>query len=202
LNLYQDVREVEDLAGSRKFSDHVVKVYGTVRVDDWNPESRVARARIIEALDVIERGVRVGPIGRRFDVVPPKKATKQVLARIVSSLYPNVYFGKNQIVFIDKGSDDGLRAGNRLRVFRRGDTWRRNLSDESRFATQDIRLEADESPAIERFIEIRGDDETFPDEVIGEVQILKTQKYSSVALVTKSQVELTLGDRLIATIGY
>ena len=202
LNLFADVRNVSKVRGARKPPGSLVKVFGTVRVDDWNQETRIARAKIIEALDVIERGVHVGPVGRRFDVVPPKKASKQVLARIITSISPNIFFGEYQLVFIDKGSDDGLSAGNRLRVFRRGDTWRRGLKSTSRHASQQLNLDSYEPPELDRSTPIRGDDTKFPDEIIGEVQILRTQKYSSVALVTASKVEFSRGDRMIATPDY
>ena len=42
--------------------------------------TRIARAQIIEALDVIERGARIGPVARRFEVVPPARNEKDVEA--------------------------------------------------------------------------------------------------------------------------
>jgi len=46
-----------------------------IRVNEWNEKDRVARGTIVETLDVVERGARVGPIGRKFDVVPRRATT-------------------------------------------------------------------------------------------------------------------------------
>jgi hypothetical protein len=49
---------------------------------------------------------------------------------------------------------------------------------------------------------LRGDDNTFPQEVVGELRVLRTEKDSSIALVTASQRELVAGDRALAPAGY
>ena len=56
LTIYRPVRSV----GSGK----LIAIQGTAKVDQWNPKERVARAKITEALDAIERGARVGLPGR------------------------------------------------------------------------------------------------------------------------------------------
>jgi hypothetical protein len=37
--------------------------------------------------------------------------SKTVVARVLTSLYPHVYLGQNQVAFLDHGSEDGLRPG-------------------------------------------------------------------------------------------
>ncbi|MCH2111007.1 MAG: hypothetical protein MK135_16940 [Polyangiaceae bacterium] len=177
-----------------------MKVYGTVRVDDWNRETRVARALVIESLDSIERGVHVGPVARRFDRVAPRPAQTEVLARVLDTIYPSVYISQGQVVFIDKGKDDGLLPGNRLRVFRRGDIWRRRLKLSSEYADDRVILDSPK-PTEMRNIPSQ-DDEEFPDEIIGEVLVLRVEESSAVAVVTRSDGELKQGDRMIATVGY
>src|SRR5690606_22631750 len=127
LTVFLEVRQPDNVPGARRPPGQIVKVYGTVRVDQWDPETRVARGEIIESVDVIERGAKVGPVGRRFDVVPPKPATADVMARVIASVYPHVHIGQHQVVFLDKGSEVGLDPGNRLKVLRRGDAWRQGL---------------------------------------------------------------------------
>lgn len=201
LTIFQEVRTPSGVEGARKPPGDLVKVYGTVRVDAWDKKERIARGQIIESLDVVERGAKVGPVGRRFDVVPPKKATKEVEARVLTSVYPHIYFGRNQIVFIDKGSEDGLAAGNRLRVVERGDTWRRSLKKSSPYQRMRVVLDSPEEAAAEK-TPLHGNDDKFPDEVTGEVTVLRTEKYTAACLVSESSHELEVGSRLVATPGY
>ncbi len=201
LTLFREVHEPPKVKGSRRPPGEIVKVYGTVRVNRWDPETRIARGLLTESVDVIERGTKVGPVGRRFDVVPPKPAEVDLVARVLTSLYPNVYYGRNQVVFLDRGSEDGLEAGNRLKVLRRGDVWRRNLKTASKMARARIRMESPKRVPVED-TPLKGDDTKFPEEVIGELQILRTERYSSVALVSQSSQELIAGDRAVSVAGY
>ena len=58
-------------------------------------------------------------MGRKFQVVPPIRNEKDVNASVLASVYPHNFYGQNQVVFIDKGDEDGLKIGNRLFVVRR-----------------------------------------------------------------------------------
>ncbi|HET7544484.1 MAG TPA: LysM peptidoglycan-binding domain-containing protein, partial [Polyangiaceae bacterium] len=103
LTVFTSVRQPENVAGARKPAGEIVAVRGTVKVIDFNPETRMARAMLTESVDVVERGAMVGPVGRRFDVVPPLKTSAKVSARVLTSIYPNVYIARDQIAFLDKG---------------------------------------------------------------------------------------------------
>lgn len=201
LTVFSEVRQPEKVPGARKPPGQIVKVYGTIRVNQWDPETRVARGEIVEAIDVIERGTKVGPVGRRFDVVPPKPASADVMARILASIYPHVYVGQNQVVFLDRGAEDGLEPGNRLKVLRRGDQWRRGLETAPKTARARMRLDSPETVPSE-LTPIKGDDDQFPDEIVGEVRILRTEPYSSVGLVVESSREIQVGDRVVSATGY
>ncbi len=201
LTVFKEIADPPSVPDSRKPPGQIVKIYGTVRVDGWDRENRIARGSLIESIDIIERGFKVGPVGRRFDVVPPKVATEDIEAHIITALYPHVYFGKDQIVFIDRGSEDGLVAGNRLRALRRGDTWRRKLKTADHHARMRLELNAQEMPEAET-TPLRGDDDKFPDEVVGEVTVLRTEEYSSICLITASTRGLTSGERVVAVKGY
>ena len=49
-------------------------------------------------------------------------------ATVLASLYPHVFYGQNQLVFIDKGEKEGVHPGNRLLVTRREDAWGKSLA--------------------------------------------------------------------------
>lgn len=179
----------------------VVAILGTARVDKWDADKRIARAKIVESLDVIERGAKVGPVGRRFDVVPPKADAVDLWAQITASIYPHVLYGQNQVVFIDKGEKDGLVPGNRLFVVSKGDVWRRSLSQASEFAaarpTEDLGHDIEKSGARGR-----GSDKNYPEEVIGEIRVLRVRDHTATCLVTASTRELEPGTQVVARKGY
>src|SRR5262249_42235880 len=80
----------------------LVSIRGTARIERVNPKTKMVRAKIVESLDVIERGAKVGPVGRRFDVVAPVVSDKDIEASLIASVYPLQIYGQNQVVFIDK----------------------------------------------------------------------------------------------------
>jgi hypothetical protein len=201
LTVFRSVRGVGRVPGARKPPGEVVKIVGTVRIDHFNEKERIARGTITESLEAIERGAKIGPVRRSFDVVPPKQNRTEVWARVLSSMMPLVFMAQNQVVFLDKGSEDGLEPGNRLKILRRGDTWRRHLKTASRMARDRVRMDTRKSVDIET-TPLRGDDQKFPHEVVGELRVLRTEKYSSIALVTDSRRELVAGDRALAQQGY
>jgi hypothetical protein len=180
----------------------VVQIGGTARVDQWDAKNRIARARIVEALDTIERGAKVGPLARSFEVVPPRRNDVEVVdARVLASVHPNTFFGQNQIVFIDKGSEAGLKVGNRLFVMRRGDAWRRTLVTPS----AGYRVSPDDEhpmPPMEQTPGSRQDEEHYPDEVIGELRVVALKKDTATCLVTRSRSEIEENDLAVARKGY
>jgi hypothetical protein len=201
LTIFRTVRQPQRVQGARKPPGEIVAVKGTVRVDQWDPRSRVARGQIVESVDVIERGNKIGPVGRRLDVVPPRPNQVDGFARVLTSMYPHVYMAQNQVVFIDRGSKDGLEPGNRLFIVRKGDSWRRSLDTSTRMARDRVLVDVPESIKIET-TPLHGDERKFPEEIIAEIRILRTEKYSSIALVTMSHREIVVGDRAVARKGY
>ena len=161
----------------------------------------MASGEIVEAVDAIERGVKIGDVERRYRVVAPTTSTKTIWAHVLTSIHPHVYMGQNQLVFIDRGSEDGLAAGNRLLVVRRGDSWRKSLVSATRTARDTLRIDSP-LPAEVKTTTLRRDDKDFPEEIIGELRVVKVSRYSASAIVAESQKEIVVGDRAVAREGY
>ena len=200
LTIFDSVRQPEKVAGARKPPGEIVAIRGTVKIIDFNPDTHMARAILAESVDVVERGAKVGPVGRSFDVVPPVKTNAKVSTRVLTSIYPNVYVARDQIAFLDKGSEDGLAQGNRLFVIRRGDTWRSSLVTASKMTRRRMLINSPESGDYED-TPLDGNPDKFPDDTIAELRILRTEKYSSIALVTESKRELVSGDLAVSRPG-
>jgi hypothetical protein len=187
-------RPIKAQAGGR-----LIEIQGTVKVDQWNPKERIARARVVETLDTIERGARIGPIARRFEVVPPARNEKDVEASILTSIHPHNVYGQNQVVFIDRGEEDGLKPGNRLFIIRKGDGFHKTQPTGS--AAKRIAIE-DPSPAATENITKPRDEGALPEEVLAELRVINVKKHTSMALVTTSRREIELGDKAYARKGY
>lgn len=198
-----DVKIGQDLTVYRpvksQTSGRIVEIQGTVRVDQWNAKDRIARARVVETLDTIERGARVGPVARRFEVVPPVRNDKDVEATIVASVVPHEVYGQNQVVFIDQGEESGLKPGNRLFVIRKGDGFHGTHPASS--AAKRIALE-DPSPAATETITRPRDPNALPEEVVAELRVVSVKKKTATALVTASRREIERGDKAYARKGY
>ena len=180
-------------------SGQIVQIQGTVRIDDWDAKSRVARGRIVETLDTIERGARVGPVGRRFDVVAPVRNEVDITAQIMASVKLHEFFGQNQVVFVDKGAEDGLKVGNRLFVMRRGDGWRQTLVT----STSALRIAVEStSPADIDHVRRARDESKYPQEVTAELRIVSLHQHSATCIVTQSAHEIELGEIAVARRGY
>jgi hypothetical protein len=200
LTIFAPVRKPDDVAGARKPPGEIVSVKGTIKIDQFNPKTRVARGEIVESLDVIERGYKIGPVGRKFDVVPPKPAAKTVQARVLSSIYPHELLGQHQLTFMDRGSEDGLEPGTRLFVLRQGDTWRGSIKVAAGMLKDRVKIESSKRVEVET-TPTRGNDKEFPSEVVAELRVLRAEKYSSLAMVVESSREIEPGDVAIALQG-
>ncbi len=189
LTVYRPVRRVGD--------GKMIEIQGTVKVDQWNAKDRIARARITESLDAIERGARVAPIARRFEVVPPSRNEKDVEATVLSSVQPQNLYGQHQVVFIDKGEEAGLKPGNRMFVIRKGDAWHQTHPA----GAKRIALE-DESPAATESVPKPRDESKLPEETMAELRVINVRKKTSMAVVTTSRREIESGDKCVARKGY
>jgi len=201
MTIFEDIRDPPEPPGSRRPPGSVVAFKGTVKIQSWDAKNRIARGELVESLDVIERGAKVGPVGRRFYVVPPTDSQVDLRARVITSLYPHIIMGGDQVVFIDRGANDGLKPGNRLFIVRRGDSWRRTLVSTTIMAKSRIRMEVPDQIEIEE-TPLHGDDEKFPEEVVAEIRVIRAHRFASLAIVTESREEIEPGDQAVSRKGF
>lgn len=174
--IFRQVRSVEgqsddDDAGS------IVEILGTVKIQSYDRDRNIARAVITETLQPIERGHRVSNIERTFTVTPPVRNERDLVSNVLASLQPVQNFSDQQIVYIDKGGDDGVRLGNRFFVVRRGDAYQRSRDED------DLRA-------------------GLPYEVIGELRVVGLRRHTATTLVIRSTFEIVAGDRAEMRRGY
>jgi LysM domain-containing protein len=189
-------REVKSL------SDHpFVWIRGILRVNRFNPDTLMVRATIIESQDTIERGIHVGPPDRYVDVVKPVRNDKNLEAQIVGALYPHEFYGQHQVVFIDKGEEEGVKVGNRFFAVSRGDEWRLGLSTAGSMADDRAITEDDRFAKVEDTPDT-DEPELYPAETYAELIVLRTRPHTATCLVTASIHEIARGAIVVAREGY
>jgi hypothetical protein len=163
--IYRPGTKVKELIG---YQSTVLGAARVVAVDDT-----AATIIITSAAAPIERGAMLGPWVDKL-VTPLKRkpnGTSQG-GMIVGAPYEVLtQLAQHQVVFIDKGTSDGVEEGNSFTVVRSGD----------------LRLQSPNTPL---------NDPSLPKEDVGDLLVIDARENTSAALVTKSIVELFVGDRV------
>ncbi|MCC6873767.1 MAG: LysM peptidoglycan-binding domain-containing protein [Sandaracinaceae bacterium] len=178
MTIYREMSPGERAPGEQ---GTLVRIFGVVRIDSYDRDRRLARATIIEALDPIERGYRVAPMPRRFDMVPPQNADRDLVSHVVASLRPQQLLGQSQLVFLDVGGEQGVRMGNRFFVVRATDRWRASL--EGGGASVGSTVEPPPPPAA------------YPAEIVAEGRVVDVRQRTCTLMITRSTREVEVGDR-------
>lgn len=183
---YTVFREI-DLEDERNNDEEgvLVRILGVIRLEDYDRDREMGRGTITEALDPIERGFHLAPIPRRFEMVPPRENTQDVVGDVVASLEPRQLSANAQIVFVNKGSADGVQVGNRFFFVRQGDEWRRAEDDSG----------ADSfGETVEDAPEPDGQEEYLP-EVVAEGRVVNVRENSAALFITGSTDPIVIGDQ-------
>jgi hypothetical protein len=190
-----------DTRGSDRDAGTVVRVLGTVVIDSWDGQRKVATAHITESIEPIERGERVAIVQRQFNPVPPVPNERDVSAHVVAMPQPRQIVGSQYVVIIDRGSEDGVRLGNRFFVTQRGDPWRSTIAGMGRAARlQEIDRDGDGRVDTPSTVE-RGAEE-LPVEVRGEIIVVASHPRTCVGLVTLTASEIEIGAPVVMRRGY
>lgn len=187
--------------GSDRASGSVVRVLGTVVIDSWDGQRKIATARITESLDPIERGERVAIVQRQFTPVPPVPNERDVVAHVVAMPQPRQIVGSQYVVIIDRGSEDGVRLGNRFFVTQRGDPWRSTVRGMGR-AAQLQEIDRDGDGRVDTPSTRERDASELPVEVRGEIIVVAVHPRSCVGLVTLTTSEIENGAAVVMRRGY
>jgi LysM repeat protein len=198
LTIFRPIRTVE----SDNAKGELVSIRGTARIERYNPKTKMVRAKIIEAIDVIERGVKIGPVGRKFDVVPPVRSDIDLEATILASVYPYHFFGQNQVVFIDRGEQDGVKPGMRFFAVMRGDRWQQTIDSAGETARYRPRSEDDRPARFDQHALHTADEDKLPDETYAELRVLRVRDHTAAALVVQSKHEIERNARLVTRKGF
>jgi len=175
--VFKVIRDVKGVDDDEEDLGKLVEIIGAVRVTSHNKDTGIARVVIDESLEPIERGALVGPVHRRFEFVAPTINEKEMKGSIVAFIDPTVLAASQQVVFVDRGKDHGVKDGNRFFVIEKRDTFRESRDEPD-------------------------DRDNYPFEVLAELRVVETRPKTSTCLVTATVRELSVGDVVEMVKGY
>ncbi|MFB6371992.1 MAG: LysM peptidoglycan-binding domain-containing protein [Bradymonadaceae bacterium] len=145
---------------------------GSLVITDTSKEN-LQTAYIDQSWREIERGAFLVPYERQVKMIDHQPAKKDLVAKIIGSLAGTFDVAQFQYVFINKGASDGVRVGNRLYAYQ-----------------QSVGLPKQWS----------SDGEEIPDKIpwrrLGRLRVIDVNENFSTAMITASDKELGIGDRL------
>jgi hypothetical protein len=174
---YQILKKVKARDRDRDDAGSLVEILGAVRVISFNRDTKIARVVIDESMNPIERGTMIGPVHRKFEMVPSLTNQKELKGYIIAHLDPTVLIAAHQIVFVDRGRDDGVREGNRFFAIKKRDFLRESQHK-------------------------KDDHDGYPYEVLAEMRVLETRAKTSTCLITASTRTLEDGAEVEMVKGY
>jgi len=143
-------------------------VTGRVRVTARHHETRLLTGEITQLWDVIERGdVLFLNEEQRLQIVPALN-TAEVEGTIFDHLNPVSSMHEYDYIFVNLGLDDGVRPGNRIRI------WDRQDEGEQIRATRERRV---------RYEEIQ---EELPWQNVGEAMVIHATEQYATAVITRA----------------
>jgi len=166
--------------GSSLTLGYLVHVYGEVVIDglaDRNATA-IASARLVDLVEPVERGYRVGPLRRLFKTLAPRPNAASMSARIVAAVSPNLLVAHQMFVVLNRGLRHGVAVGNRFLVLRQGDGIKRVMEDWD------------------------ASDHRFPPHAVGEIIAVDVQSESSIGWISHATRELRVGDLADMQKGY
>jgi len=197
---YSVIRQDKDPAGVQwfKWQDKLSKAMGTYYVDAGqlrvvNVQSKTSIAIVSFSCDYLQRGDIVLPYQERpepafkeagrFDHFAP--ISGKPVAMVVNSRDYQQSIGKGSIIYVNLGTDKGVKVGDYFRIFRYQGSMAELAPQTKDY--QDRLYGFGSSPERYRWNDL-------PREVLGEGIVLNVSRYSSTVLVTYSSIEIYAGD--------
>jgi hypothetical protein len=155
---------------TKKIIGKKIEIAGRGKIWDINSKG-IATIKIIKSFSAIERGFLVKKFKKTDNDIKINEATSDIKATVVSGYDPTFYYGQTYKVYIDKGANQGVKVGDMLNVFRKGDGL---------------------GKADEKLLK------KLPWEKLGEMVVIDVQKNTSVAIITKALVGIVKGDMAVS----
>jgi hypothetical protein len=175
--VFQALREVDSVEDPGSDMGVLVEILGEARVLSYDKEKHLARVMILESFEPIERGAMMGPVHRKLQIVAPVQNDRELKGHVIAFLDPIIIAAAHQVAFVDRGSEQGVREGNRFFVIEQRDAYRKSLDEPD-------------------------DREGYPFEVLAELRVIEARPNTSTCVVTAATRELEVGVEVEMVRGY
>ena len=166
--IYKKDKKIYD-PESGDFLGYKIKVLGILRIT--KVEQAVSTATITHSNEEIKVRDKLIPYEPGTKTIDLTLAANPVKGYIICGKHALTLYGENDIVYIDRGSNEGVQAGNTFVIYKD----RKPVED----------------PAT-------GDTLQLPKEILGKLLVIKVQGNTATAIITKSVKEINLGDKILA----
>jgi hypothetical protein len=136
----------------------------------------VAKATVKRSYNSIAKGDMIMPYRKRSGEIVLQEGMQPKEGSIIVAKGQVKLWGDHQIVFIDLGEDDDVKAGNRFEIFREPQVRRYYEGQLTRVGKTLVT--------------------SLMSEPVGEILVLSTEKKTAAAIVTKAIIELYPGERI------
>ncbi len=145
---------------------YFTQTLGHMEVTEIHPESSFVK--VVDSYSEIEPGDRIMP----FEETPVEFVEQHLEEKLKGTIGAHqpyrIYSGWNDFVVLDRGSSDGLKLGHRLTIYREGKEVHEPLTQTKVMV---------------------------PDDVVGQLFVVKVTPTSALALITQSHDKVREGDR-------
>ncbi len=172
--IYRTVGKVKHPVTHKKMG-YQVKYLGVAKVTAT--DAKLNKSVLLTSFEEIERGDRVAPFAPLQRMVPPVKNASAVAGTVVMTFDDVPYLGEFHYVIIDRGTADGVQAGNRFVVREKGDG----------------------VPKFNPKASKRGD---FPPEIYGEILVIEAGESTSLGIIDYTNREFEVGAPVDMLAGY
>lgn len=160
---------------TRKKMGYKIRYLGVSKVT--STETDLNKAVLLSSFEEIERNDRVAPFAPVQRSVPPVRNATDVQGTIVTTFDDVENLGEYHYAIIDRGSKDGVMAGNRFLVREKGD-------------------------GVAEFNPKPKKRKDFPMETLGEIIVIEAYEKTSLGIVTYANREIRLGAGCEMLAGY
>ncbi len=155
---------------TKKIIGRKIEIAGKGKIWDINSKG-IATVKIVKSFSAIERGFLVKKFVKTNKEIKINDEASDIKATVVSGYDPTFYYGQTYKVYLDKGKNQGVKVGDMLNVYRKGDGL--NKADEELL-------------------------KKLPWEKLGEMVVIDVRKNTSVAIITKALVGIVKGDMAVS----
>jgi hypothetical protein len=152
---------------------HQIAIHGILEVTEVG--STTSYAKVLMAYDEINLGALLTPYQKVVEPLTTNNSDNFLEGYIVATKLDKIGVGITDIVYIDKGREDGVHAGNVFEVYQIPEIEKKNW-----YQIESIGLE--KTPLL-------------PD-VLGELKIVKTEKRTATAVIVQNNYDIHVGNKI------